>query len=212
MDPAHSKHKNSASSQHESGFTLVEILVAMAVLALVSALIINLFARLGRSFLTEKIVAETQQDLRHTMERICLDIRNGGLDPKRSASAGIEVGTATAFRFTQDTYDATLNDYNGTIDNANEERITYWIDGGNRRLVKILYQGTASETSRMILDDIDPANSGFTYLNDAGAATAKVKDIRSVIINLALQNSAGWGGGVNRTLRAQVKLRNIGLN
>ena len=78
--------------------------------------------------------------------------------------------------------------------------------------MKVLYQGTASETSRMILDDIDPANSGFTYLNDAGAATAKVKDIRSVIINLALQNSAGWGGGVNRTLRAQVKLRNIGLN
>jgi prepilin-type N-terminal cleavage/methylation domain-containing protein len=211
METAHSGKINAASSRHERGFTLIELLVAMALMAIVSTLIVNLFVQLSRSYMVERVVGETQQDLRRTMERLCVDIRHAGFDPKRSADAGIEAGTATALRFTRDTYDTALNDYSGVIDDTNQERVTYQVDAANQRLVKILYEGTASQTSQTVLENIDPANSGFTYADASGAPTATLDDIRSVVINLALNNRAGWGGRVDRALNTQVKLRNIGL-
>jgi prepilin-type N-terminal cleavage/methylation domain-containing protein len=211
MKKKHLASNNTASSQRQKGFTLVELLVAMAIMTIVLALVVNLLSMLSRSYLVEKVVGETQQDLRRTMERMCFDIRHVGFDPKRSAAAGIEVGTASTLRFTRDTFDATMNDYNGIIDDANQERVTYLVDAANQRLVKILYEGTANQTSQTVLQNIDPANSGFSYLDESGTPTATIDEIRSVIINLALRNIAGWGGNVDRALSAQVKLRNIGL-
>jgi prepilin-type N-terminal cleavage/methylation domain-containing protein len=207
METAHSGKINAASSRHERGFTLIELLVAMALMAIVSTLIINLFVQLSRSYMVERVVGDTQQDLRRTMERMCFDIRHAGFDPKRSADAGIETWTATALRFTRDTYDTALNDYNGVIDIANQETITYTFKKNEEQLVKSLDGGA----EQIILQNIDWTNSGFTYADASGTPPATVDDIRSVVINLALNNRAGWGGRVDRALSAQVKLRNIGL-
>ncbi|BBO86335.1 prepilin-type N-terminal cleavage/methylation domain-containing protein [Desulfosarcina ovata] len=206
--------------RREDGFTLLEILVALAITAVVSVLIVNMFTRLSKSYMAEKAVSETQQELRRTMERITLDIRNAGFDPKREADAGIEVATATQLRFTQDIdYNITMNDYTGTIDDDSGERITYQIDTANNRLLKIADEGTASQSSRTVLENINPADSSFSYLDGDGATLSMTSgvvdnpgDIRSAIIALALQNNAGWGDSVIRDLTAQVKFRNIGLN
>ncbi|GAB6905356.1 hypothetical protein DESC_120045 [Desulfosarcina cetonica] len=197
----------------KGGFTLIEFLVAIAISSIVMVLIVNMYIRLNKSYMAEKVVADTQQALRQTMERMMLDIRNAGFDPKRSADAGLEVATSTRLRFTQDIfYETASNDYSGAIDDGRGERITYQIDAANNRLLKIFDEGTTSQTSNIILTNINPAQSSFSFLDASGATTATLNDIRSAIITLALQNNAGWGDSVSRALTTQVTFRNISLN
>ena len=65
--------KNWADSN--AGFTLIEFLVVIAISSIVMALIVNMYIRLNKSYMAEKVVADTQQELRHTMEQMMLDIR-----------------------------------------------------------------------------------------------------------------------------------------
>ena len=196
---------------NKKGFTIIELLVAMVIAGIVSTLTINLFVRLVRSYQLEKVVSVTQQDLRHTMERIVIEIRNAGFDPKRSGEFGIEDAGSKRFRFAQDTYDMNLNDYNGVIDEGNKERITYRIDTAGNRLLKIEDEGTSVEKTKVILPNLQSDGCSFQYLDKGGAETADVTDIVSVVINLSLKNNAGWSGDVDRQLRTQAKLRNLGL-
>jgi prepilin-type N-terminal cleavage/methylation domain-containing protein len=199
------------------GFTLVEVTVAMAITLLVVGIIYAYFSSSSRAYTTQSVSAKAQQGIRVSMEYMVYDLRMAGFSPAREDAFGMEEATGTKIRLTRDTVDTTLTppDYNGVIDDNDEERISYRYDAVNRQAIRIMNEGTASEFELPLLDDVEAF--ALTYFDGDGnglgdpVATADLGNIRSVEIALTVQEPAGRDGTVTRTLTQRINCRNIGL-
>ena len=195
------------------GFSLNELLVAMVIMSVVSSAIYGVFSISGRSYTTQSVTADVQQSVRSAMELMLQDIRVAGLDPTASGNFGIELAEAEKLRFTSDSIDAGLNDFNGTLDDTNAERITYVRQ--STQLNQILYETTDSESSAPLISDVQDLK--FTYFdadgNDLGSPVppAQLSDIRTINVSITVEEPAGRNAPVRRTLTNGVKCRNIGL-
>jgi len=186
------------------GFTLIEILITLALAGIVMTAIYSVFISSNYSYRTQDNVADAQQRVRVGLDFLTDDMRMAGMDPVRSASAGIEDATATRMRFTSDV------DLNGTIDvPLNQERITYEYDAVNRTLRRGLYEGTGDETWEPLIDNVSALT--FTYLDSSGAPTAVVADTRSVMVTLTCEGIDAKGKGFTRSLSTRIILRNLYL-
>jgi len=85
----------------DRGFTLVEILVALAVSAIVLLAGSSFFLSMKKSYTIQEKVVGMQQDIRAAMEMITRDIRMAGLNPS---------GNATNTGFVHNETDDTTND------------------------------------------------------------------------------------------------------
>ena len=72
------------------GFTVVELLVALGLAAVVFGLIVSFFANMSRSTTTQNAAAAAQQTARAGVDFMAQELRLAGLDPLNSAGAGIE--------------------------------------------------------------------------------------------------------------------------
>jgi prepilin-type N-terminal cleavage/methylation domain-containing protein len=196
------------------GFTLIELMVALAIMSIVSAAIYGIFSLSSRSYTTQSVTADVQQSVRAAMEIMVQDIRAAGLDPTLSDNFGIELATATKLRFTSDSIDTGIGDFNGVVDDTNSERITYEFQAN--QLNQILYEGTVNENTQPLISDVQ--NSTFTCFdadgNDLGSPVpaAMLADISTVEISMTVQEPAGRGDPVSRTLTKRIKCRNLELN
>lgn len=86
----------------KAGFTLVEMLVAVAISGILVVAIYTAYVIQQKSYVVQEQVAETQQNLRAAMIRLLSEIRQAGCDPTGAAGAGIVQATATRFQFTAD--------------------------------------------------------------------------------------------------------------
>lgn len=204
--------KKVSISKSKMGFTLIELMVALAIMSVISVVIYGVFTLSIRSYTTQSVAADVQQSVRTAMEIMVADIRAAGFDPTLSDNFGIELATATKLRFTSDS-DGTL--LNGVVDDTNSERITYEFQAN--QLNQILYEGTGSEdTPQPLISDVQ--NLTFTYFDTDGntlgspVPAAMLADIRTVEISMTVQEPAGRGNPVSRTLTKRVKCRNSGLN
>ena len=197
----------------EGAFSLIELLVALVIMSVVSLAIYGVFSISSRSYTTQSVTADVQQSVRASMEVILQDIRMAGLDPAASGNFGIELAEVSKLRFTSDSIDAGTGDFNGALDNTNSERITYVLQG--TQLNQILYETTSSENSQPLISDVQ--NLTFTYFdadgNDLGSPvpSLQLQDIRMVNVSITVEEPAGRGAPVRRTLVKQVKCRNMGL-
>ena len=187
----------------KKGFSLIEIMVAIAIMSVLSIAMIKTYTGFTRVYTTQEVAAGVQQDLRAALNIMTQDIRMAGFDPTDSDNFGVEVATATNIRITSDT------DMNGVVDVSNFERITYNFDAGNNRLEQILYETTGSESTQPVVDNV--TNVAFTYLDEDNNITATLADIRTVTISMTIDEPAGRGGTVSRTLSTRVQCRNLGF-
>jgi prepilin-type N-terminal cleavage/methylation domain-containing protein len=195
------------------GFSLIELSVALAIMSVVSLAIYGVFTVATRAYTTQGVTADVQQSVRAAMEVMLQDIRTAGLDPKASGNFGIELAEVAKLRFTSDSIDAGLGDFNGALDDTNSERITYVLQGA--QLNQILYETTGSEDSQPLIRDVQTLT--FTYFdadgNDLGSPVSALQlaDIRTINVSLTVEEPAGIDAPVSRTLIKQVKCRNAGL-
>ena len=195
------------------GFSLIELLVALVIMSVVSLAIYGVFSVSSRIYTTQGVTADVQQSVRAAMEVMLQDIRTAGLDPTSSGDFGIELAEAAKLRFTSDSIDAGLLDFNGVLDDTNSERITYVLQG--TQLDQILYETTASVDSEPLISDVQ--NLTFTYFdvdgNNLGSPVPALQlaDIRTINVSITVEEPAGRDGSVSRTLTKQVKCRNMGL-
>lgn len=187
----------------KKGFSLIEIMVAIAIMSILSIAMMKTYTGFTRVYTTQEVAAGVQQDLRAALNIMTQDIRMAGFDPTDSDNFGVEVATATNIRITSDT------DIDGVVDQSNFERITYNLNAGTNQLQQILYQGTASESTQPVVDNV--TNLTFTYLDEDNNITATPADIRTVIISMTIQELAGRGGLVTRSLSTRVQCRNLGF-
>jgi prepilin-type N-terminal cleavage/methylation domain-containing protein len=199
--------------KEKRGFSLVELLITLVIMSVVSLAIYSVFSVSSRSYTTQGVTADVQQSVRAAMEVMLQDIRTAGLDPTASGNFGIELAEVTKLRFTSDSIDAGLGDFNGELEDTNSERITYVLQG--TQLNQILYETTASENSQPLISDMQ--NLTFTYFdadgNDLGSPVPALQlaDIRTINVSITVEEPAGIDAPVSRTLTKQVKCRNTGL-
>jgi len=187
----------------KKGFSLIEIMVAIAIMSILSIAMMKTYTGFTRVYTTQEVAAGVQQDLRASLNIMTQDIRMAGFDPTDSDNFGVEVATATNIRITSDT------DMDGAVDDSGFERITYNFDAGTNHLQQILCETTGSESTKPVVDNV--TNVAFTYFDEDNNITATLADIRTVTISMTIDEPAGRGGTVSRTLSTRVQGRNLGF-
>ncbi|MDX1708472.1 MAG: hypothetical protein R3274_07720 [Desulfobacterales bacterium] len=216
----------------QKGFTLVDILVGLAMASVILVAVVSLFATMGRSYTTQNVAADVQQVIRAGIELMIQEIRMAGFDPSGNATSGIvdnfdktggfhdihdgKIAPTDAgnFAFTMDA------DMDGRIDhcidndpaqcpeaddNIENELVAYRINAG--ALEK--YRSASGKWEDLTEDNV--SDLSFTYYDSAGDVTTTVADIRTVEISMTVQQPAGRGGIISRTYKTRVRCRNIGL-
>ena len=204
----------------KAGFSLIELLMALATSMIVLAAIYSVFTITNKNCTTQNVAANVQQSLRSAIGLMARDIRLAGLDPIGTDGFGIEYAAQTKIRFTQDSIDAGSGAFNGIVDETNFEQITYDLQGN--QIIQTLYETASSPNSAVLIRNI--TNLNFAYLDaanndliDYGLAPPRVPDdrladIRSVEILVTIQEPAGRHEPVSRTLTRKVDCRNQGFN
>ena len=181
----------------DRGFTLVEVMVALAISGIVLASIYSAFQSQQNSYVAQEQVSEMQQNVRIGLDMLSKDIRLAGYNPAGSPGTGFVNGinfdgepantNATQIAFTSDldgdgTIDAVTQDVdsNGTIDMSDMERIAYRLNGNYLQRFSLIGWQTVAEHVE---------NIEFQYVLDDGTQTttptaAQLADIRNVRITI----------------------------
>lgn len=89
--------------QHtNSGFTIIELLVSIAISGIVLLAITQLFATSNEMYHEQDDIANYQQDIRAALGIMVGDIRMAGCDPTDTGGAGFIVANASKIEFTYD--------------------------------------------------------------------------------------------------------------
>lgn len=178
------------------GFTLVELLVALAVVGLVLAGTVSLLHRGQQSYLLGAGGLEAQQSARVALERLAREIRKAGFDPVGASFSSIVNPTPTSVTVQND-----LNG-NGIID-ARGETVTFLLRGTTLRR-------NAGGGAQPIIEGVRALT--FTYLDADGIPTAVPEKIRTVIVALTVGPDSLEGAPSRDvlavTMRTQIRLRN----
>ncbi|MBW1981382.1 MAG: prepilin-type N-terminal cleavage/methylation domain-containing protein [Deltaproteobacteria bacterium] len=189
----------------DKGFTVLEILLALAIMALVVSSVYGVFISADRSYRTQDRIADAQQAARIGLHFMVQEIRMAGLDPLGTASAGVLQAADTTVTFTADF------NINGTIDETDSEKITYHLNGNT--LQRILYQGTASEATQNLLDKVSSLNFSYLDIQGNSLATPVASDdlqlIKAVEIAVTVQDKDAKGKLFDRTFTTRVLCRNL---
>jgi type IV pilus assembly protein PilW len=209
------KNHTTVEKNREHGFTLVDILVGLAMASIVMTAIVSLFTSVGRSYTIQNVAADVQQVTRAGVEHMTQNIRMAGLDPLGTAGAEIKEFAADKIRFTLDRCDVPVGEPeacgspDGDVDDK-FENVTYRWDPAERELKQTLYEdaGSGSHTETLVEN---VSNLSFTYLDEDDKPALDAAAIRTVIITMTVEDPAGRGGIVRRTYSARVRCRNLGL-
>ena len=189
------------------GFTLVELLVAMALGLVVLAAVLKVFVSQNRTNVAQQEVAYAQQNVRAAMDLMAREIRNAGYDPENNNFEAIKTATSGSIRILSN---LSGDDEAGDPNDPNED-VTYTVNGSNQ---------LTRSGSRMV-DFVNNLQFGYvlkdgTVLDPPGAAlTAEQRsDVRTVIIHLGVQTEnpdRDTGDFRVRNLMSRVRIRNMGF-
>jgi prepilin-type N-terminal cleavage/methylation domain-containing protein len=198
----------SPPSADQQGFTLAELLVALALVGLISAGAVTLMVTGNKTYATGSKQIEAQQAARVALERMAREIRGAGYNPTGTIACpptntcpivgnpGWGSPDATTLRIQSDT------NANGVFDAS--EQVTYRLNGTN------LERQVSNAAPQTIVAGIQALT--FTYLNENGDGASQAQDIRSVHMSLTAQPEdlpGAWElGRVSVTMSDRVRLRN----
>ncbi len=208
----------SSDGNRNSGFTLIEILVAIAMISIFMAAAMAVLIPLSRSYTQTDVASSAQQVVRMAVDVIANDVRLAGLDPLRQLQgtdasglplAGFQEAGATSVRFTCDRVKDGEEEANGTIENENFENINYYYEAATKSLNLRLYSGSPVQTTQQLVNNV--TNLRFRYYDEDGNETSDLFEIRSVLISMTVEEDAGTAGPVERSYTTKVLCRNLGI-
>lgn len=182
-------HSVAAVISKNGGFTLIELMIALALSGIVMIAIGTAFVSQQQVATAQEQVAEVQQNIRaglYVMER---EIRMAGYNPNHNAFAGITIATATEFRFTMVAdQDGVDNNNDGTTDETGElATISYRLydayGDGDMDLGREVV--TAASLIQAVVENIDAIEFFYTMADGTQTlAPAQLGDIRAVQISI----------------------------
>jgi type IV pilus assembly protein PilW len=189
---------------HAKGYTVVELMLAIAIVGIVMASFYSVYISQQSSYVRQEKVAAMHQNIRSAMYHMGREIRMAGLDPTGEAGAGIQSDSnESLIHFTEDIQGPNENNPpDGDTDDPNED-ITYTLEDkngdGDTDLVRI-----AKGKTRLIAENIKSLI--FEYLDGTGNPTATFTAIRFVQITLKAVTD---DGSSDRTTIARIHCRNL---
>lgn len=192
------------SKQQEYGFSLVELLIAIAIGGILLASICQVFITQNQSYNVQAAVAEMQQNARAAMDMMTRELRMAGYDPAGSSGAGMVSIAANSVSFTQD--------LNGDGDTADaDESVTYslYTDANG---IQCAGRNTGGG-NQPLASNIQSLS--FSYRDSSGSATAVAANVRQIQISIAATtatrdpNYPANGGYRTCTLISYVTPRNL---
>ena len=193
----------------QQGFNLIEMLVAMAIGAIVMAAVVNMFISQTKAYAIRDQVTEMQQNARTGIDFLTREITMAGYDPEGTSGANIIAATATSIQFSIDL------SRNGAIEA--DENITFLLydDGedGDLDLGR-----TTDGTTQLIAENIQNLILQYRLADDTTTdAPADPGQIRAVEVSLTARTKnpdakyTANRGYRSQTLTASIQVRNLGL-
>lgn len=171
-----------------TGFTLVELLVAISISAIVMTAVYAAYNSQQKSYMVQEEVAALQQNLRAAMFYMSNQIREAGCNPTQTDvnRPGIVTADVDTINFTTD-----ITGPNGRPNgNTNDlyENVTYSLytsDG----IQKLGVKSTAAATNQPVIENVDALN--FVYLDNSTppVPTTVIANIRSVEVTIVVSAS-----------------------
>lgn len=190
------------------GFTLTELLIALAIGSVVMAGVVNFFINQQKHYNVREQVATMQENTRMGLDFISRDLAMAGYDPTETSGAGIGVANASTLQVTMD-----LNG-NGTTADADED-VTYTLydhdQDGDQDLGR-----TVGGITELIAENI--ATLSFAYTLADGTVTTTPADpsqIRAIDVTLTGRTARPdpqYADGYRKvTLNTTILVRNMAL-
>ena len=193
----------------QQGFSLIEMLVAMAIGAIVMAAVVNMFINQSKAYAIRNQVTEMQQNARTGIDFLTREITMAGYDPEGTSGANIIAATATAIQFSIDL------SRNGAIEA--DENITYLLydDGEDGDLdLGRTTDGATQLIAENIEDFILEYRLSDDTITDAPADPSQIRAVQVLLTARTKNPDAKFtanGGYRNQTLTASIQVRNLGL-
>ncbi len=201
-----------------SGFTLVELLVALAIVAIVASSIVRMFTTMAVGHTVRGSRADLQQSVRAVMELMSREIRMAGFSSIGPMRFGIEKAAGDELSFTVDwDDDGSVTESHADDDLTFQESdiISYRFDRDAGSLVRVTAEGTASRSSQSLVggaeDLMRVIDLSFIYFDRNDRPTSRIVDISSIGVALTAELPAGMKGRVARVYEARIRCRNLGL-
>ncbi len=179
-----------------AGFTLIELMIAMAIAAVVLAGVYMSYLSQQKSYVIQDQVSAMQQNLRAAMDMMERDIRMAGLDPTNGMGAGNFGITSVAnnaagnasLQFTEDLNGSGVSVVGGVTVVDNNEDITFTLQAvagtGTFDLVRIDLNGTGVVANNMqalafayAYDSSNPADGVLDFVDINGDGQCDVGEI-----------------------------------
>ena len=214
------------SALNRKGITLIELMVAMVIAALVIAGVYRIFISQTKVYAVQEQVTEVQQNTRTAMEVMLADLRMTGFDDDHANSTiTIVPPTAPAIAaFADNSITVSYEYYDRTPPGAYKEyTVAYWRDANTSQVFRQLTVDDVPGTSEALLDNVDELT--FLYgidANDDGIVDSwvpaasvgliKVIAVRVTLVAGADQTNQDIRKMVSpRALESTVSMRNLCL-
>ena len=182
------------------GFTVTELVLALAIMMMVMASIVSLLISLNRVYAAQSVIAGVQQVTRAGINIMTRNIRLAGLNPRKINQIGILEASVNKIRFQHDTNGS------GTIETGQNEDSAYLLNG-NHQLIR--QKDGNSRSNKSLVDHVNDLT--FKYLDRDNEETSILDEIRTVEISLTVREPAGKDKFISRTYSTRIICRNLGF-
>ena len=180
------------------GFTVTELVLALAIMMMVMASIVSLLISLNRVYVAQNVIAGVQQVTRAGINIMTRNIRLAGLNPLKINRIGILEASVNKIRFQHDTNGS------GTIEAGQDEDSAYLLNG-NHQLIR--QKDGNSRSNKSLVDHVSDLT--FKYVDRNNLETSILDEIHTVEISLTVREPAGKDKFISRTYSTRVICRNL---
>lgn len=189
-------------SGSKKGYTLVELMVALAMAAIFIVCTLTIVDMSMQSYSVQERVSEAQQSVRAALDLMVRDIRMAGYDPMAvsggpTAGIGILAADETMLQFSSD-----LNA--DQVDNGGIENLTYFYDAGSKRLRQ---KEGGKAYPQTFIENVSALK--FSYFNADGDPPSGLDDIAMVMVTLTVEGAYRKGDTFQRSLTTWINCRNL---